>query len=377
MRNRRILATITTSAVIAAILVAPSMAAGNPKNDCVAVDGDYIVVLNKGVSLANDIKNVNGKEVSPKFMYDEVFNGYAAFLTADQVCHLKKRPTVALIESDGVVSIDATTVSISESGLWGLDRIDQQNGTLNNSYVYTSSGAGVDAYVVDSGLLSTHEQFAGRVKPGYSAVGKSTDTKDCTGHGTHVAGTIGGKNYGVAPGVALVPVKVFGCSGSGSISGVIAGLNWIVKHHGSNKAVANMSLGGGASSTLDAAVNKVIGDGVTVVVAAGNATANACLSSPARVPNAITVAAVAKGDTLATYSNVGSCVDIAAPGSGIFSSYIGSNSATASLSGTSMASPHVAGAVARQLQAGSLDLVQLKGSTVISGFNLLYIDQIR
>jgi subtilisin family serine protease len=373
MRNRRILATITTSAVIAAILVAPSIAAGNPKNDCVAVDGDYIVVLNKGVSLANDIKNVNGKEVKPKFMYDEVFNGYAAFLTADQVCHLQKRPTVAVVELDGLVSIDTTTVSISNPGLWGLDRIDQQTGT-DNSYTYTSSGTGVDAYVVDSGLLSTHEQFAGRVKAGYSAVGKSTDTKDCNGHGTHVAGTIGGKNYGVAPGVMLVPVKVFGCSGKGTTSGVIAGLNWIVKNHTSNKAVANMSLGGGASSTLDTAVNKVISDGVTVVVAAGNDAANACLSSPARVPNAITVAAVAKGDTLATYSNFGSCVDIAAPGSGIFSSYIGSNSATASLSGTSMASPHVAGAVARQSQAGSLDLGQLKGSTEISGFKLLYID---
>lgn len=375
MKFTRLAIAPAIAALIAGLAVAPTYAAGNPKNDCTAVDGDYIVVLNKGVSVANDIKNVNGKEVSPKFMYDEVFNGYAAFLTADQVCHLQKRPTVALIESDGVVSIDSTTVSILEPGLWGLDRIDQQTGTLNNSYIYTSSGALVDAYVVDSGLLSTHEQFAGRVKLGYSAVGKSTDTKDCNGHGTHVAGTIGGKNYGVAPGVNLVPVKVFGCSGSGSTSGVIAGLNWIVKNHTTNKAVANMSLGGGASSTLDAAVNKVIGDGVTVVVAAGNEGKSACLFSPARVRNAITVAAVAKGDTLDTYSNNGSCVDIAAPGSGIFSSYIGSNSATESLSGTSMASPHVAGSVARQLQAGSLDLNQLKGTTVISGFNLLYFDK--
>jgi len=378
MKLSRSFSILSSILLLTSLLASPTFAAGNGKPECSAVDGDYIVTLTKGAVVANEIKNVNGKDVSPKFIYDEVFNGYAAFLTADQVCHLQKRPTVSLIESDGVVSISATSVLISDTGLWGLDRIDQQSGT-NGTYIYGSSGDRVDAYVVDSGLLSTHDQFVGRVKAGYSAVGKSTDTRDCNGHGTHVSGTIGGKDFGVAPGVSLIPVKVFGCSGSGSTSGVIAGLNWIVKNHTTNKAVANMSLGGGASSTLDAAVNKVISDGVIVVVAAGNSTADACLSSPSRVPAAITVAAVTISETLAGYSNIGSCVDIAAPGSGVFSSYIGSNTATATLSGTSMASPHVAGAVARYLQsrtgtgAGIID--QLRGTTNISGFNLLYIDQ--
>jgi subtilisin family serine protease len=347
MRNRRILATITTSAVIAAILVAPSIAAGNPKNDCTAVDGDYIVVLNKGVSLANDIKNVNGRDVSPKYTYNSVFNGYSAFLTADQVCHLQKRPTVSLVEADSEFSIE----TVQPNATWGLDRVDQRPLPLAKNYSYTSTGSTVNVYVVDTGINSTSEDFNGRVLDGWSGIGSSTT--DCNGHGTHVSGTIGGTTYGVAKNVNLIPVRVFNCTGSTTNTVIISGLDWIVGHHGTEKAVVNMSLGGGASSALDTAVNSLIGDGVVVVVAAGNSKRDACNFSPARVPGAITVAASDSTDTFASYSNYGSCVDIIAPGSNIKSNWWTSSTATNTISGTSMASPHVAGAVARYLSSST------------------------
>jgi subtilisin family serine protease len=191
------------------------------------------------------------------------------------------------------------------------------------------------------------------LKPGFSAIGSAADTLDCNGHGTHVSGTIGGSIYGVAKAVSLVPVRVLDCAGSGSTSGVIAGINWAIANHQLGvKAVANMSLGGGASSALDSAVNNLINDGVIVVVAAGNSRQDACKSSPARVPGAITVAASDVSDIFASFSNRGKCVDIIAPGVGITSDWIGSNTATNTISGTSMASPHVAGAVARALSVG-------------------------
>ena len=351
MRNRRILATITASAVIAAILVAPSIAAGNSKNDCTAVDGDYIVVLNKGVSLANDIKNVNGRDVSPKYTYNSVFNGYSAFLTADQVCHLQKRPTVSLVEADSEFSIE----SDQPNPTWGLDRVDQNSLPLTKNYSYTSTGSTVgstvNVYVVDTGINSTSQDFNGRVLPGWSGIDGST--ADCNGHGTHVSGTIGGTTYGVAKEVKLIPVRVFNCSGSTTNTVIISGLDWIVNNHGTEKAVVNMSLGGGASSVLDTAVNSLIGDGVVVVVAAGNSKRDACNSSPARVPGAITVAASDSTDTFASYSNYGSCVDIIAPGSNIKSNWWTSSTATNTISGTSMASPHVAGSVARYLSSST------------------------
>lgn len=351
MRNRRILATITTSAVIAAILVAPSIAAGNSKNDCTAVDGDYIVVLNKGVSLANDIKNVNGRDVSPKYTYNSVFNGYSAFLTADQVCHLQKRPTVSLVEANSEFSIE----TVQPNATWGLDRVDQRSLPLTKNYSYTSTGSTVEStvnvYVVDTGINSTSQDFSGRVLTGWSGIDGST--ADCNGHGTHVSGTIGGSTYGVAKNVNLIPVRVFNCTGSTTNDVIISGLDWIVVHHGTEKAVVNMSLGGGASSVLDTAVNSLIGDGVVVVVAAGNSKRDACNSSPARVPGAITVAASDSTDTFASYSNYGSCVDIIAPGSNITSNWFTNSTAIRTISGTSMASPHVAGAVARYLSSST------------------------
>lgn len=348
MNIRRILSISSIAVLVASVLVAPTFAAGNP--NCTEVDGDYIVTFSKGAVVANEIKNVNGKQVAPKFIYSDALNGFAARLTGDQVCNLKKRGNVEDIEADQVMSIDTTTLS---GATWGLDRIDQISRPLSSTYNYTSTGSGVDAYVIDTGILGTHTEFTSRMNPGFSAIGNAADTTDCNGHGTHVSGTIGGSTYGVAKAVSLVPVRVLDCAGSGSTSGVIAGINWAITNHQPGvKAVANMSLGGGASSALDTAVNNLINDGVIVVVAAGNSRQDACKSSPARVPAAITVAASDVSDIFASFSNRGKCVDIIAPGVGITSSWIRNTSDTETISGTSMASPHVAGAVARALSVG-------------------------
>ena len=346
MRNRRILATITASAVIAAILVAPSIAAGNPKNDCVAVDGDYIVTFTKGATVANEIKNENGKQITPKYVFSEALNGFAGFLTGDQVCNLQKRGNVEDIELDQLAYTSVTQAT----AIWGIDRIDQVLRPLDTNYTYTSTGVGVDAYVFDTGIRTTHSEYATRVKLGYSSINDGNGVSDCDGHGSHVSGTIGGSTYGVAKSVSLIPVRVLGCDGSGSYAGIIAGINWAITTHQINvKAVANMSFGGGISKSLDTAVNNLIKDGVTVVVAAGNSKANACNTSPARVPNAITVAASDSTDRFASWSNFGKCVDIIAPGVAITSSIDTSDTATAVYDGTSMAAPHVAGVIARLL----------------------------
>lgn len=366
MNLRRILAISSISVFAAAALVAPSIAAGNP--NCTATDGDYIVTFTKGAVVSNEVKNVNGKQVNPKFMYDAAINGFAGFLTGDQVCVLQKRGNVLSVEADQEVSIDATQTPAT----WGLDRIDQSVGT-NGSYSYVSTGAGVDAYVIDTGILGTHKDFGGRVKQGYSAISDRRGTTDCNGHGTHVSGTIGGATYGVAKQVSLIPVRVLDCRGSGTNSGVIAGVNWAINNHQAGvKAVANMSLGGGASTALDSAITNLVADGVVVVVAAGNSAANACNYSPARVPTAITVAASAINDTIASFSNFGSCVDIIAPGVSITSDWIGSNTAINTISGTSMASPHVAGAKARELSAAVGTYTT--STTKISTYPLLYVD---
>ncbi|MGH9209082.1 MAG: S8 family peptidase [Acidimicrobiales bacterium] len=208
------------------------------------------------------------------------------------------------------------------------------------------------AYVIDTGIRFSHNDFGGRAVPGFSAF--SGGSGDCNGHGTHVASTIGGATYGVAKSARLVAVRVLSCTGSGSTSGVIAGIDWAAQNHQAGQpAVANLSLGGGASSALDAAINRLINDGVTVVVAAGNSSANACNSSPARVPNAFTVAASNSSDVFASFSNRGSCVDIIAPGVSITAAWWTSNTATRTISGTSMSSPHTAGAAVKVLQGGN------------------------
>lgn len=317
------------------------------------IKNQYIVILNKEVGSSNEFAQGIAKQYGGEVLqaYDSVLKGFAVYLPEAVgtafVEAMKKNPNVLSVENDTVMKIDATTQSNPD---WGLDRIDQKTLPLNSAYSYLQTGSGTTAYIVDTGILSTHQQFSGRVLSGYTAISDGNGTTDCNGHGTHVAGTVGGSTYGVAKNVSLVPIRILGCDGSGASSNVIAGLDWILKN-GKKPAVVNMSLGGGASTSLDSAVENLFNNGYVMVVAAGNSNTDACSSSPARVSKAITVAATDNTDTRASYSNYGSCVDIFAPGSQINSSWIGSNTATKVLNGTSMAAPHTAGIAAQMLQS--------------------------
>lgn len=317
------------------------------------IKNQYIVILNKDVGSSNEFAQGIAKQHGGKVLqtYDAVLKGFAIYLPdvagTAFVEAMKKNPKVVSVENDTIMKVDATTQSNPD---WGLDRIDQKNLPLDSAYSYLQTGSGTTAYIVDTGILSTHQQFSGRVLSGYTAISDGNGTSDCHGHGTHVAGTVGGSTYGVAKNVSLVPIRILGCDGSGASSNVIAGLDWILKN-GKKPAVVNMSLGGEANASLDSAVENLFNNGYVMVVAAGNSNTDACSSSPARVSKAITVAATDSTDTWASYSNYGSCVDIFAPGSQINSSWIGSNTATKVLNGTSMATPHVAGVVAEMLQS--------------------------
>ncbi|MEM9995116.1 MAG: S8 family peptidase, partial [Acinetobacter pittii] len=317
------------------------------------IKNQYIVILNKDVGSSNEFAQGIAKQHGGKVLqtYDAVLKGFAIYLPdvagTAFVEAMKKNPKVVSVENDTIMKIDATTQSNPD---WGLDRIDQKNLPLDSAYSYLQTGSGTTAYIVDTGILSTHQQFSGRVLSGYTAISDGNGTNDCHGHGTHVAGTVGGSTYGVAKNVSLVPIRILGCDGSGASSNVIAGLDWILKN-GKKPAVVNMSLGGEANASLDSAVENLFNNGYVMVVAAGNSNTDACSSSPARVSKAITVAATDSTDTRASYSNYGSCVDIFAPGSQINSSWIGSNTATKVLNGTSMATPHVVGVVAEMLQS--------------------------
>jgi subtilisin family serine protease len=251
---------------------------------------------------------------------------------------------VLFVEEDGIMTADATQTNPP----WGLDRIDQRNLPLNATYNYNWTGSGVRVYVIDTGIRTTHTQFGGRASNVFDAFGGNGS--DCNGHGTHVSGTVGGSTYGLAKSALLRGVRVLDCNGSGSTSGVIAGVDW-VRQNFIAPAVANMSLGGSASTALDTAVNNLSNAGVAIAVAAGNSNANACNSSPARAANAITTGSTTTTDARSSFSNFGTCLDIFAPGSGILSAWFTSNTATATLSGTSMASPHVAGVAALYKQA--------------------------
>jgi aqualysin 1 len=319
-----------------------------------AIPNQYIVVLNsdaRGVGDRAALAATDAFSLTAQFggavteVYGHALNGFAAQMSEEEAIRLSQDPRVAFVEEDSIME----AVANQNNPPWGLDRIGQRDLPLNAAYSYTTTGSGVNVYVIDTGIRRTHTQFGGRAFAGFDAIGDGQNTNDCHGHGTHVAGTVGASTYGVAKGVRLFAVRVLSCSGSGSNSGVIAGVNWVTSNH-IDPAVANMSLGGGASSALDNAVRNSIAAGVTYSIAAGNSNTNAANSSPARVGEAITVGSSTRTDGRSSFSNFGSVVDIFAPGSSILSTWRTSNTATATLSGTSMAAPHVAGVAARLLQ---------------------------
>ena len=315
------------------------------------VPNSYIISLRSDVPVQQFVSAEQGLGVNVLQVFTQAINGYVAVLTSAEKSRLEKDSRVESIEQDAIVTVDGDQANPPS---WGLDRIDQRGVTLDLNYSYNFTGVGVSAYVIDTGVRADHSQFSGRVLVGYTSISDGRGSADCHGHGTHVSGTIGGSTYGVAKSVSIVPVRVLGCRGSGSTSGVIAGINWMITHHQSGvPAVANMSLGGSFSSSMNAAVANAVSDGIVMAVAAGNSNANACNYSPASAPVAITVGATTSADARASYSNYGNCLDIFAPGSSIVSSWFSSSNAIRSLSGTSMASPHVAGAAALLLESDS------------------------
>jgi subtilisin family serine protease len=317
------------------------------------IQGQYIVVFKDGTaSLAGERSSAprvgtKARQVAGKHRatvvrsFDRALRGFVARADDRALSRLLADPNVAYIEEDGYVSINATQTGAT----WGIDRIDQRDLPLNQTYNYDTTASGVHAYIIDTGVLLSHSQFTGRMGNGFDAVTSGGNANDCNGHGTHVAGTVGGTTYGVAKGVTIHPVRVLGCNGSGTNSGVIAGMDWVANNH-VKPAVANMSLGGGASTATDDAVQRMVNAGVTVVVAAGNNNASACNYSPARAVNAITVGSTTSTDARSSFSNFGTCLDIFGPGSSITSAWYTSSTATNTISGTSMASPHVAGVAA-------------------------------
>ncbi|MGY1773389.1 S8 family peptidase [Blastococcus sp. SYSU D00813] len=342
-------AALLTCAGLAAGVGTASAAPSSPR-------ADYIVTLADDAPQSAALQHARGLGGRIGHTYTHALNGFSVSLPERAAARLSDLPGVVDVEP--VVTVQAKPQAApAPPALWGLDRIDQRTLPLS-AMPYApaaTGGSNVTAYVVDTGINAGHEDLRGRVLSGTDLV-DALPADDCNGHGTHVAGTIGGTRHGVAPAVTLVPVRVLDCAGSGTNADVVKGLDWAAGHHVGGPAVANLSLGGGASTAVDAAVNGLIADGVTVVVAAGNGNQagrpqNACNYSPARVPAALTVAATDSTDTVASFSNYGTCVDLYAPGVSITSTWYGNPTATRTISGTSMASPHVAGAAAVYLTA--------------------------
>ncbi len=312
--------------------------------------GDYIVVLKDAKMGPAGVAKAHGKQygVSASHVYSHALRGYAAHLDASQVRSLRGDRSVDMVVPDGIASIDETQTGAT----WGIDRIDQRKLPLSGTFSYTNTGAGVTAYVIDTGVRLTHTEFGGRASSGWDFIDNDADASDCNGHGTHVAGTIGGATYGVAKGVDIVAVRVLDCGGSAPWSAIVAGIDFVTAdHQAGDPAVANMSLGGGANLAVDLAVKNSIADGVAYAVAAGNANAQACIFSPARVPEAMTSGASTITDAKASFSNWGTCMDWFAPGQAITSAWRTSDSATNTINGTSMASPHTAGVAALYLES--------------------------
>ncbi|OKJ95967.1 peptidase S8 [Amycolatopsis sp. CB00013] len=311
-----------------------------------AVADSYIVVLKDGStadkpSLASKFGGAIGRQ------YTQGISGFSVALKERQAKRLAADPAVAFVEQNKVLRAEATQTNPPS---WGLDRIDQRDLPLDGKYTYSTTASNVNVYVLDTGIRATHTDFGGRVKQGYDFVDNDTNADDGYGHGTHVAATIAGAKYGVAKGASLYPVRVLGSDGSGTTAGVISGVDWITKK-AKKPAVANASLGGGASTALDTAVRNSIKSGVTWTIAAGNSNVNAANTSPARVTEALTVAAADRTDRRASFSNYGSVVDLFAPGVSITSAWKDNDTATYTGNGTSFAAPHVAGAAALYLSS--------------------------
>lgn len=368
------ISTATAATLLGAVTALPAQAAptegtvigaGSPD----AVKGSYIVTLKKNAGFK--AASAQGKGLiseyggSVKKTFRSALDGYTAELSAAEARRLAADPAVASVEQNRTVRADAT----QSNAPWGLDRIDQTSLPLSGTYTYPdTAGSGVTAYVIDTGVRITHSEISGRAVNGYDAVDRDNTAQDGNGHGTHVATTIAGKTYGVAKKAKIVAVRVLDNNGSGTTAGVIAGIDWVTGNHAAGApAVANMSLGGGASTSLDNAVKNSIADGVSYAVAAGNEGVNASSSSPARVPAAITVGATSNTDAKASWSNYGSVLDIFAPGVSIKAGWHTGDTATNTISGTSMATPHVAGAAAVYLAGHSSATPAQVASALVNG----------
>ncbi|MFF4245796.1 S8 family peptidase [Streptomyces sp. NPDC001822] len=370
-RSLKLTASITAVAAAAGVTLfttqlagaAPAPATGTVygADAASAVSGSYIVMLDKKADKAELAQEYGGKL---KRTYSSAINGFSASGLSDaEAERLAADPAVAKVVQNKKFHIDATQ---DDPPSWGLDRIDQAETAGDGAYTYPdAAGDGVTAYVIDTGVRVTHTDFGGRATSGFDAVDNDDDADDGNGHGTHVAGTIAGSAYGVAKKAKIVAVRVLDDAGSGTTEQVVAGIDWVTANH-KGPSVANMSLGGGADPALDAAVQKAIASGVTFAVAAGNESSDAGEGSPSRVPEAITVASSTKDDEQSSFSNFGSVVDIYAPGSDITSAWNESDDATNTISGTSMATPHVVGAAAVYL-GGHPDATPEAVATALTG----------
>lgn len=332
------------------------------------VPGSYVVVLKDGMTATSSVSGTSstltgqyGGKVTQT--YSSALRGFGAKMSAQQARRLAADPRVDFVEQDSIIKLDATQTGATQ----GLDRIDQRARPLDGSYTFNTTATNVNAYIIDTGIRTTHVDFGGRATRDFDSVGDGQNGNDCNGHGTHVSGTVGGNTWGVAKGVRLHAVRVLDCNGSGTTNGVIAGVNFVTANHGAN-AVANMSLGGGISTALDNAVRNSITAGVTYGIAAGNSNANACNSSPSRVTQAIIVGATTPStDVRASFSNFGTCLDLFAPGVNITSAWRTSDTATNTISGTSMATPHVVGVAALWLSAHPGSSPAAVQSAIIAG----------
>lgn len=346
-------AAMAVSAPVVLAQPAAPAAATYPFAAAKSIPGRYIVVFkdsvtNPAAEAANAMRGLGGQL---HHTYSRALKGFSASLPEAALQALRNNPNVDYIEQDQSVALkEVAAPRTQNNATWGLDRIDQASRPLDLLYHANYTGAGVNAFIVDTGIRADHVEFTGRLLAGYNVIADTNGTNDCNGHGTHVAGTVGGTTWGVAKGASLIPVRVLDCTGSGSWSGVIAGIDWMASSP-LRPAVANLSIGGGASTAVDAAVEGAVSKGVTMVVAAGNDNANACNYSPARATSAITVGATTSADARASYSNYGACLDVFGPGSSITSAWNTGAAATNVISGTSMATPHVTGVAALALAA--------------------------